>query len=102
MVVKGGDPYAQTVALEGRFQLIIMCDQENAVKNLVDMVRDSRTYETAVINTPKESMPKLDDRWSQGLWLGKRLASDEHNEGTSAGVDPSGGVQRISAGTERC
>ena len=30
--------------------------------------------------------PKLDDRWSVGLWLGKSVASDEHNVGTSAGV----------------
>ena len=163
----------------GRTRLIIMSDQENAVKNLVDMVRDSRTHETAVINTPKGSsasaggieranfeveklirtlrsrfeenygesvglghkmlpflvrhcawlitlyqvesdgktpferlrgrtyqgqvaefaevvhfrdpgkaadMPKLDDRWNLGLWLGKSLASDEHYVGTSAGV----------------
>ena len=26
-------------------------------------------------------MPKLDDRWSLGLWLGKSLASDEHYVG---------------------
>ena len=32
-----------------------MIDQENAVKNLVDMIRDSRTHETAVINTLKGS-----------------------------------------------
>ena len=32
-----------------------MSDQENVVKNLVDMIRDSRTHETAVINTPKGS-----------------------------------------------
>ena len=31
-------------------------------------------------------MPKLDDRWNLGLWLGKNLASDEHYVGTSAGV----------------
>ena len=60
MVVKGGDPYALAVAPEaikftGRTRLIIMSDQENAVKNLVDMIRDSRTHETAVINTPKGS-----------------------------------------------
>ena len=40
MVVKGGDPYALAVALEaikftGRTRLIIMSDQENAVKNIV-------------------------------------------------------------------
>ena len=33
-----------------------------------------------------EDMPKLDDRWNRGLWLGKSLASDEHYVGTSAGV----------------
>ena len=60
MVVKGGDPYAQAVALEaikftGRTRLIIVCDQENAVKKLVDVVRDSRSHETPVINTPKRS-----------------------------------------------
>ena len=41
VVVKEGDPYAQAVALEaikftGRTRLIIMCDEENAVNNLVD------------------------------------------------------------------
>ena len=60
MVVKGGDPYALAVAVEaikftGRTRLIIMSDQENAVKNLVGLIRDSRTHETAVINTPKGS-----------------------------------------------
>ena len=60
MVVKGGDPYALAVALEaikftGTTRLIIISDQENAVKNFVDMIRDSRTHETAVINTPKGS-----------------------------------------------
>ena len=50
MVVKGGDPHALAVALEaikftGRTRLIIMSDQENAVRNLVDMIRDSRTHE---------------------------------------------------------
>ena len=60
MVVKGGDPYALAVALEpikftGRTRLTFMSDQENAVKNFVDMIRDSRTHETAVINTPKGS-----------------------------------------------
>ena len=59
-VVKGGDPYALAVALEaikftGRTRLVILSDQENAVKNLVDLVRESRTHETAVINTPKGS-----------------------------------------------
>ena len=52
-MVKGGDPHAQAVALEaikftGRTRLIIMCDQEDAVKNLMDLIRDSRTHETAV------------------------------------------------------
>ena len=60
MAVKGGDPYALAVALEeikftGRTRLIIMSDQENTVKNSVDMIRDSRTHEIAVINTLKGS-----------------------------------------------
>ena len=60
MVVRGGDPYAQAVALEalkftGRTRMIMVSDRENAVKNVVDMIRDSRTHETAVINTPKGS-----------------------------------------------
>ena len=47
MVVKGGDPYALAAALEaikftGRTRFIIMSDQENAVKNSVDMIRDSK------------------------------------------------------------
>ena len=58
MVVKGGDPHALAVALEakkftGRTRMIIISDQENAVKNIVDMIRNSRTPETVVINTPK-------------------------------------------------
>ena len=60
MVVKGSDPYALAVALAavkftGRIRSIIMSVQENAVKNIVDMIRDSRTHETAVINTPNGS-----------------------------------------------
>ena len=60
MVVKGGDRCALAMALEamkftGRTRLTIMSDHENAVKNLVDMIRDSITHETAVINTPKGS-----------------------------------------------
>ena len=50
-------------------------------------------------------MPKLDDRWNLGLWLGKSLASDEHFVGLQqefAGVDPSGDAQRNNAGTGRC
>ena len=45
----------EAIKFTGRTRLIIMSDQENAVKNLVDMLRDSRTHETAVINTPKGS-----------------------------------------------
>ena len=50
-------------------------------------------------------MPKLDDRWSLGLWLGKSL----HQTSTTLalrqdfeGVDPSGGARRNNAGTGRC
>ena len=44
MVVKGGDPYALAVTLEaikftGGTRLIIMSDQENAVKYLVDIIK---------------------------------------------------------------
>ena len=58
MVVKGGDPYALAVALEaikftGRTRWIIMSDRENAVKILVDMIKDSSTHEIAIINTPR-------------------------------------------------
>ena len=57
MVVKGGDPYSLVVSLEAtkfseKTRLIIMSDQENAVKNSVDIIRDSGTHETAFINTP--------------------------------------------------
>ena len=45
----------EAIKFTGRTRLIIMSDQENAVKNLVDMIRDSRKHETAVINTPKGS-----------------------------------------------
>ena len=59
MVVKGGDPHAQGWR-SGRSSSQAglgwsSCDQENAVKNLVDTVTDSRTHGTAVINTPKGS-----------------------------------------------
>ena len=45
----------EAIEFTGRTRLIFMSDQENAVKNLADMIRDSRTHETAVINTPKGS-----------------------------------------------
>ena len=199
MVVKGGDPYALAVALEaikftGRTRLFFMSDQENAVKNLVDITRDIRTHETAVINTPKGSsasaggierasyevekqirtlrsrfeenyeesvgldhkmlpflvrhcawvtthyqvksdgqtpcerlrgrpyqgqvaeiaevvhfidpgkaadMPKLDDRWNLGLWLGKSLASDERSQ-VSIHLGAPREATRSNAGTGRC
>ena len=48
-------------------------------------------------------MPKLDDRWNLGLWLGKSLASTMWGlQQEFAGVDPSGGAQRNNAGTGRC
>ena len=56
---EGSDPYAPVVALEAikftGWTRLIMCDQGNSVKNLVDIVRDSRTHETAVIHTPTGS-----------------------------------------------
>ena len=47
MVVKGGDTCALRVAFEalyftGKTRLIIMSDQENAVKNLVDMIERTK------------------------------------------------------------
>ena len=46
-------------------------------------------------------VPKFDDRWSLGLWLGKELGVGGVHRPESAGVGPSGGVQRISAGVKR-
>ncbi|CAK0820598.1 unnamed protein product, partial [Prorocentrum cordatum] len=184
MVHKGGDRYALAVNQEalrftGRTSIIILSDQENAVKKLVNLVREERVHDTVVLNTPKGSsasaggierasyevekqvrtmrsrieqvygikvdldhkllpflvrhaawlithyqvkvdgktpyerlrgrpykgqiaefgevvhcrdpqkaadMPKLDDRWRLGVWLGKSLASDEHYVGSAAGV----------------
>ena len=39
-------------------------------------------------------MPKLDERWNLGSWLGKSLASDEHYVGTPAGVRPCRSIWR--------
>ena len=96
MVVKGGDPYALAVALEaikftGRTRLIIMSDQENAVKNLVDMIRDSRTHETAVINTPKGSSASAGGIERANYEVEKQIRTlrsrFEENYGESVGLD---------------
>ena len=91
-----GDPFALAVALEAimftaRTRLIIMSDQEIAVKNLVDMIRDSRTHETAVVNTPKGSSASARgieranyEVEKQIRTLGSRL---EENYGKSVGLD---------------
>ena len=96
MVVKGGDPYALAVALEaikfmGRTRLIITGDQENAVKNLVDMVRDSRAHETAVINTPKGSSASAGGIERATYEVEKQIRTlksrFEENYGESVGLD---------------
>ena len=64
VVVKGGDPYAQAVALEaikftGRTRLIIMCDEEKAVKNLVDMVRTAELMKLPSLTHRQGQAPVL-------------------------------------------
>ena len=96
MVEKRGDPYALAVALEaikftGRTRLIIMSDQENAVKNLVDMIRDSRTHETAVFNTPKVSSASAGGIERANYEVEKQIRTlrsrFEENYGESVGLD---------------
>ena len=94
MVVKGGDPYALAVALEaikfmGRTRLTIISDQENAVKNFVHMIRDSRTHETAVINTPKGSSASAGGIERANYEVKKMIRSlrFEENYGESVGLD---------------
>eukprot|EP00959_Pyramimonas_sp_CCMP1952_P459337 9478092-Pyramimonas_sp.AAC.1 len=60
MVHKGGDRYALAVNQEalrftGRTSIIILSDQENAVKKLVNLVREERVHDTVVLNAPKGS-----------------------------------------------
>ena len=185
MVHKGADDYALAMIIEslkftGRNRIIILSDQENSIKKVASMVRDSRPQETVLLNTPVGSsasaggiercnyevekqvrtlrsrfeevykqplhlehvalpwlvrhaawqithyqvksdgrtpyerlrggrpyngqvaefgevvhyrdpakaseLPKLDSRWTLGVWLGKSLASDEHFVGTDSGV----------------
>ena len=96
MVVKGGDPYALAVAFEaikftGRTRLIIMSDQENAVKNLVNMIRDSRAHETGVINTPKGSSASAGGIERANYEVEKQIRTlrsrFEENYGESVGLD---------------
>lgn len=59
-VNKGTDDYAIAVVNEalkftGRARIMILCDQENSVNKLADILRDSRVYETPIINTPTGS-----------------------------------------------
>ncbi len=185
MVHKGADDYAlamiqESLKFTGRNRIIILSDQENSIKKVACMVRDSRPQETVLLNTPVGSsasaggiercnyevekqirtlrsrfeevykqplhlehvalpwlvrhaawqithyqvksdgrtpyerlrggrpyngqvaefgeivhyrdptkaseQPKLDSRWTLGVWLGKSLASDEHFVGTDSGV----------------
>ena len=89
-------PYALAVALEeikftGRTRLVIMSDQENAIKNLVDMIRDSRTHETAVINTPKGSSASAGGIERANYEVEKQIRTlrsrFEENYGESIGLD---------------
>ena len=96
MVEKGGDPHASAVALEaikftGRTRLIIIRDQEKAVKNLMEMVRDSRTYETAVIHTPNGSSASAGGIERANCEVEKQIrklrSRFEENYGESVGLD---------------
>ncbi len=42
----------ESLKLTGRNGIIILSDQENTVKKLASMVRDSRPQETVLLNTP--------------------------------------------------
>ena len=68
-----------------------MSDQENAVKNLVDMIRDSRTHETAVIKTPKGSSASAGGIERANCEVEKQIRTlrsrFEEHYGKSAGLD---------------
>ena len=68
-----------------------MSDQENAVKNLVDLIRDSRTHETAVINTPKGSSASAGGTERANYEVEKPIRTlrsrFEENCGESVGLD---------------
>ena len=92
---EGSDPYALAVALEaikftGRTRRIFMSDQESAVKNLVDMIRDSRTHET-VINTPKGQSVSVGGIERANYEVEKQTRTlrsrFEENHGESVGLD---------------
>ena len=92
VVVKGGDPHALAVALDaikftGRTRLIIVSDQENAVKNLVDMIRDSRTRGTTVINTPGSSASAERANYEVEKQIRTLRSRFEENYGESVGLD---------------
>ena len=97
MVGKGSDPYAywQWHSRQSRFigktRLIIMSDQENAVKNLVDLIRDSRTHETSLINLPKGSSASAGGIERANCEVEKQIRTlrsrFEENYGESVGLD---------------
>ena len=68
-----------------------MSDQENAVKNFVDMIRDSRTHETAVINTPKGSSASAGGMERTNYEVEKKIRTLRsrfgENYGESVGLD---------------
>ena len=81
----------EAIKFTGRTRLIIMSDQENAIKNLVDMIGDSRTHETAVINTPKGSSASAGGIERANYEVEKQIRTlrsrFEENYGESVGLD---------------
>ena len=75
----------------GRTRLIIISDQENAVKNLMDMIRDSRTHGTAVIHTPKGSSASAGGIERANYEVERQIRTlrsrFEENYGESVGLD---------------
>ena len=57
VVHKGADDYAlamihESLKFTGRNRIIILSDQENSIKKVASMVRNSRPEETVLLNTP--------------------------------------------------
>ena len=94
MVVKGGIPICVGSGTRGnkvhRQDLLIIM-RENAVKNLVDLIRDSRTHETAVINTPKGSSARQEEsraNYEVEKQIRTLTSRFEENYGESVGLNP--------------
>ena len=51
-----------------------------------------------MVRRPKlDDVPKMDARWSLGLWLGETVSSDEHMVGTETGVHYGRSVKALPA-----